>query len=84
MSTTVLSYPSRRTAALWQWLVKALLVSVPKGRSRCKHRPHLVDPHDVGLERKHQDYAPRGRSTHGTMRQLHARAERIAAGLPEA
>ena len=39
--------------------------------------------HDIGLDREHQEYAS-GRGTgQGSQRALHARAERIAAGLPD-
>jgi transcription initiation factor TFIID subunit TAF12 len=38
---------------------------------------------DVGLSREHQDYASAGNGADSSTRRLHARAERLAAGLPE-
>ena len=39
--------------------------------------------HDIGLDREHQEYVSGCGLGQGTQRALHARAERIAAGLPD-
>jgi hypothetical protein len=36
---------------------------------------------DTGWTREHQEYVSAGRKAHSSMRRLHARAERLAAGL---
>lgn len=83
MSITASLAPPR-SPALWRRLV-ARVLSAPRllpwrggDAPPCRHTSH-----DIGLDRQHQEYAPRGRRAHASVRQLHARAERLGAGLPE-
>ncbi len=83
MSISVPIESPKSTAGLWRRLVAAVFaparVRAPSGADAVTEEAR----HDVGLDRMHQDYAPCGRRQQRTIHQLHARAERLAAGLPE-
>lgn len=68
---------------LWRRVVAALRAPAGGPPRRGEHALGRHASHDIGSSRMHQDYAPRGRAGQTTARQLHARAERLAAGLPE-
>ena len=82
MSITSWFQPPYR-AGRGRGMVAALLAAL---RGGANSREKSVDPgieHDLGMRREWQDYKSPSQRDRGSSRQLHNRAERIAAGLPE-
>ncbi|WP_209426138.1 hypothetical protein [Pararhodobacter sp. SW119] len=73
-----LPYAARLFRAL-----SALLTREPRGTRPGVGMPESRIRHDIGFDREHSEYGSGRAVGQGSQRALHARAERIAAGLPE-
>ena len=60
-----------------------LLTREPGGTRPGVGIPESTIRHDIGFDREHSEYGSGRGLSKGSQRALHARAERIAAGLPE-
>lgn len=82
MSISALLESPTSTVARWRRLVAVVLAPIRVPARSGGEALGRQASHDIRLNRMHRD-SPRGHRRQASIRELHARAERLAAGLPE-